>query len=202
MTDTEAAARWAKVAKIAEGITDLGIGKAVRAYFLLYLPVGVILLTGMGFLLSVLIFGNMRDQWSMHLAMGLLLTSMGTGVGGFIYARKRVNPQVHPQRSGALIWLDKAERKSVQKQIYGRVPPEPEHLTVVRGAAVQMRQSLALFLLVGPAYPFLALAQLLNTPGGFLTLTWILLLGLYLALYGMVVWQFRQTGRFLKHNVP
>lgn len=202
LTDTGAAARWAKVTRITEGITDHGIGKAVRAYFLLYLPVGVILLTSIGFLLSVLIFGDIGEQWSMHLAMGLLLTSMSTGVGGFIYARKRVNPQVRPQRSGALIWLDKAEKKSVQKQIYGRIPPVPEHLTVARGAAVQIRQSLALFLLVGPAYPFLALAQLLNTPEGFLTLTWILLLGLYLALYFMAAWQFHQTGRFLKRNVP
>ena len=137
MTDTEAAARWAKVTRIAEGITDYGIGKAVRSYFLLYLPAGVILLTGIGFLLSVLVFGNMREEWSMHLVMGLFLTSLGTGVGGFSYARKKVNPQVRPQRSGALIWLDKLEKKNIQKQIYCRILPVPEHLTVARGAAVQ-----------------------------------------------------------------
>ena len=73
----------------------------------------------------------------MHLVMGIFLTTLGTGVGGFIYARKKVNTQVPPQRSGALIWLDKLEKKNIQKQIYCRILPVPEHLTVARGAAVQ-----------------------------------------------------------------
>jgi hypothetical protein len=43
--------------------------------------------------------------------MGFLLTSLGAGICGFVYARKRVNGQVRPQRSGALIWLDKPEKE-------------------------------------------------------------------------------------------
>lgn len=201
MTDTSSAARWAKVTRIAEGITDYGIGKAVRSYFVLYLPVAVIMLTCIGFFLSVLIFGDIRGQWPTHLAMGFLLTSVGIGVGGFIYARKRVNPQVRPQRSGALIWLDKLERKSIQKEIYCRIPPVPEHLTIARGAAVQIRQGLALYLIVGPAFPLLALGQLFTAPS-FLVLIDILLLGLYLAVYFTVLWQFHRTARFLERTAP
>jgi hypothetical protein len=200
VTDAETAARWAKVERIAEGITDYGISKALRTYFLLYLPVGVIFLTGAGFLLSVLIFGNLREEWPTHLAIGLMLTMLGTMIGGFVYSGKRVNPQVRPQRSGALIWLNKDEQKSIRKQIYGRIPPIPEQLVVARGSAVQIRQSLTLFLLTSPAYMLIPIAQLLNAPDFPLNIMSILLLGLFIALFIMVAWQFRQTGRFLERT--
>lgn len=198
--DAETAARWAKVTRIAEGITDYGIGRAVRAYFLLYLPVGVIVLTGIGFLISVLIFGNIREQWPLPLVMGLFLSSMGTLVGGLVYASKRVNPQVRPQRSGALIWLEKYEQKKIRKQIYGRIPPVQEQLAVARGAAVQIRQSLALQLLIAPGYMLMAAGQLLNAPDSFLNAIWISLFGIFLAVYVMTIWQFHQTGRFLERT--
>lgn len=36
--DAAAQSRWAKAASRAEGLTDLGIGGAVRRYFLMYFP--------------------------------------------------------------------------------------------------------------------------------------------------------------------
>lgn len=196
MTDAETA-RWAKATRIAEGITDYGTGKALRTYFLLYLPLGMLLLTGIGFLVSFLVFGNLREEWPLHLTMGLSLSSAGTLIGGFVYAGKKVNPQVRPQRSGALIWLDKPERKDILRQIHGRIPPAPEHLALTRGAAAQLRQGLALQLLIAPGYLLMAAAQTLNAPGSVLNLLWIPLGGIFLALLIVAGRQFRQAGRFL-----
>ncbi|MFJ5696591.1 hypothetical protein [Arthrobacter sp. NPDC093139] len=199
--DAETADRWATAAGVAEGITDYGISRALRTYFLFHFPVGVLLLTGIGFLISLLIFGNFREEWPTHLLMGLLLASLGTGVAGFIYARKRVKPQVRPQRTAAVSWLNKQEQKTVSRQISGRITPVQEQLTVTRGAAVQARQSLALFLLIGPSYLLLLAAQILNSrASGALIVVFILCLGLFLAGYVAVVWQFRQAGRFLENT--
>lgn len=198
--DAETTARWAKVASIAEGITDYGISRALRTYFLLYFPVLVILLTGIGFLISALVFGNVQEEWPSHLAIGLFLASVGTGVGGFLYAGKKVKPQVRPQRSGALIWLNKDEQKLVRRQIYGRIPPVPGQLTVTRGVAVQARQSLALVLLTGPAYVLLSIGQVLNARASDLSIVFLSLSMLFLAIYMVAIWQFRQAGRFLKNT--
>jgi hypothetical protein len=128
-----------------------------------------------------------------------MLSGIAVMVGGFVYANKRVNPRVRPQRSGVLIILEKPEQKRIRQQINGRMKPVPEELTVARGAAVQIRQSLALALVTMPAYFLIFIPQLVNVGGG-LRLIWILLVGFFIGLFVLTVWQFRQTGRFLERT--
>jgi hypothetical protein len=198
--DTEAAVRWAKATKIAEGITDYGISKALRAYFLVYLPLGVLVLTGIVFLIAALSFGNVREEWPQYLGGGLMLAGVGVMIGGFVYASKKVKPEVRPQRAQALVWLEKPEQKRIRKQIYGRIPPVPEELTVARGAAVQLRQGLAQVLLFIPGYLLIFGPQLVNARESLLGLLWIPTLGLLVAGTITIVWQFHQTARFLERT--
>jgi hypothetical protein len=198
--DTEAADRWAKATRIAEGITDYGISKALRPYFLVYLPLGVLVLTGIGYLILALIFGNVGEEWPEYLGAGLMLAGIGVIIGGFVYASKKVKPEVRPQRGQALVWLEKPEQKRIRKQIYGRIPPVPEELTVARGAAVQLRQGLAQGLLLIPGYLLIFVPQLVSARDGFLGVLWISLLGLLVAVAIVTVWQFHQTTRFLERT--
>jgi len=200
-SDSGANDRWAKVEMSANGVTDYGIAKAVRTYYVVYLPVGAVLLIAVGAFLSVLVFGLSPDDWPSYLGFGISIAAVGALVGGLIYARKRVNPLVRPKRQGALIWLDRSERKGVRDQIFGKVPPVSDHLSAVRGIAVQIRQGLALQLLMVPGYVLLCVNQMLLATSrtgflGFLWL-WIPLAALFLTVFIMVVWQFRRTGRFL-----
>jgi hypothetical protein len=52
--DSGAESRWAKAASRAEGLTDLGIGGAVRRYFLVYFPLAVSAALVVGFVLAFL----------------------------------------------------------------------------------------------------------------------------------------------------
>jgi hypothetical protein len=122
-------------------------------------------------------------------------------VGGLVYARKRVNPLVRPQRQSALIWLDRSERKGIRDQIFGKVPPADHHLPALRGIAVQFRQGLAMQLLLAPGYVLLCANQMLlaisrNGLLGFLWL-WIPLVILFLTIFATALWQFSRTGQFL-----
>jgi hypothetical protein len=121
--ESEAEARWAKVEKIATGITDHGIAKALRAYYLVFVPIGALLLIGLGFIVSALVLQISLDDWTGPLGVGVSAASLGAFIGAFVYAKKRVVPLVQPQRQSALIWLEKPERKFVSDQIFGKVPP-------------------------------------------------------------------------------
>jgi hypothetical protein len=52
--DSGTESRWAKAASRAEGLTDLGIGAAVRRYFLVYFPLTVSAALVVGFVLAFL----------------------------------------------------------------------------------------------------------------------------------------------------
>jgi hypothetical protein len=207
MTDGDSGAedRWAKVERLAAGVTDYGVAAAVRAYYRVYLPVGVVFLTAVGAFVSILIFRPSPNDWSEYVGLGMSMAGIGVFVGGLIYAAKRVNPLVRPKRQGAMIWLEKSERKGVRDQIFGRTPPAGDHLPALRGMAAQTRQTLALQLLMVPGYLLLCANQILLTfrQGfqGFLVI-WIPSTGLFLGLSIMALWQFTQAGRFLDRTSP
>lgn len=203
MRDSGADDRWAKVEMSANGITDYGIAQALRTYYLIYLPLGAVFLVSVGAFLSIVIFGLGPDEWPAYLGFGISIATVGAFIGGLIYAWKRVNPLVRPKRQGALIWLDKSERKGVRDQIFGRVPPVRERLSAVRGIVVQIRQSLALMLLLAPGTVLLCIGQMLlatrSRLSGFQWL-WIPLAAVFLVVLVTAVWQFKRTGRFLEQT--
>jgi hypothetical protein len=198
--DSEAEAGWAKAEKIATGITDHGIAGALRTYYLVFVPIGALLLIGLGFIVSALALQIGFDDWIGPLGVGVSAASLGAFIGGFVYARKRVNPLVQPQRQSAAIWLEKPERKNVSDQIFGKVPPRSEHLPAVRGIAAQTRQALALQLLLAPGYILMCAAQLLlNVRQGFEGISWIwpVLTALFAGVFTFSIWQFKRSEHFL-----
>jgi hypothetical protein len=129
------------------------------------------------------------------------VAAVGVLAGGLVYAQKRVKPLVRPQRQSALIWLDRPERKVVRDQIFGKVPPADNHLPALRGIAVQIRQGLAMQLLLAPGYLLLCANQMLLAISrkGFLGFlwVWIPLALLFLSIFATVLWQFSRTEQFL-----
>lgn len=197
--DAAAAARWAEAARTAEGITDYGISRALRTYFLVYLPVGVLILTGIGSLLSVLLFGDIFRSWSTRILLGLLLSGLGACIGGIVYAATNVKPQVRPQRPWVLSGLAKDEQKRIRQQVYGRIPLVPQERVIARGAAVQLRQNVTRQLLIAPGYLLAFGPQLVTAPAD-LQLWWFLVLGLLVVSLALATWQFHRTGRFLERT--
>lgn len=201
VSDSGASDRWAKVERSADGVADHGIARAVQTYYLVYLPVGAAFLIAVGAFLAVPVFELSPEDWPTYLGFGMSIAAVGVIVGGLVYARKRVNPLVRPQRQSALVWLDRSERKGVRDQIFGKVPPVGHHLPALRGIAVQIRQGLAMQLLLAPGYVLLCANQMLlaiSRKGflGFLWL-WIPLAILFLALIATALWQFKRTENFL-----
>jgi len=200
-SDSLASDRWAKVERSANGVADYGIAGAVRIYYLVYLPVGTAFLIAVGAFLAVPVFGLSPDDWPTYLGIGMSIAAGGVLVGGLVYARKRVNPLVRPHRQSALMWLDKSERKWVRDQILGKVPPVGHHLSALRGIAVQIRQALAMQLLLAPGFVLLCANQMLLAISrkGFLGFLWfwIPLVMLFLTVFAIALWQFRRTEQFL-----
>ena len=200
-SDSGASDRWAKVERSANGVADYGVAGAVRTYYLVYMPLGTAFLIAVGAFLAVPVFGLSPDDWPTYLGFGMSIAAVGVLVGGLIYARKRVKPLVRPQRQSALMWLDRPERKGVRDQIFGKVPTVGHHLPALRGIAVQIRQGLAMQLLLAPGYVLLCANQMLlaiSRKGslGFLWL-WIPLAILFLAMFATALWQFTRTEQFL-----
>ncbi|MCY0905431.1 hypothetical protein [Arthrobacter sp. H14-L1] len=80
--------RWASAARKAQGIADNGVGEALKTYFVLYFPVGVVVLIPVGTLCGVLAFGSGLDQWPSNLWLGSYLAAIGALVGGLVYNAK------------------------------------------------------------------------------------------------------------------
>ncbi|MEZ2390185.1 hypothetical protein AB6813_11665 [bacterium RCC_150] len=199
-SDAGASDRWAKVERSANRVADYGIARAVRTYYLVYLPLEAAFLIAVGAFIAVPVFGLSPDDWPTYLGFGMSIAAVGVLVGGLVYARKRVKPLVRPQRQNALIWLDRPERKVVRDQIFGKVPTAGNHLPALRGIAVQIRQGLAVQLLLVPGYVLLCTNQvLLAISRGFLGFLWlwIPLAILFLTTSATVLWQFSRTEQFL-----
>jgi hypothetical protein len=63
----------------------------------LYLPAGAILLTGLGFGVFSLVFGDLEANWPQFLGFGCGIASLGILVGGLVYSSRKVRPMIRPQ---------------------------------------------------------------------------------------------------------
>lgn len=196
--DTAADLRWAKAAKRADGLEDLGIGRAVKRYFSMPMPLAVGVSLGVGFALAILwpdAFGGLLPT---GLSIGLMLAGIVIFVLGLIHGSKKVSPMVQPQRMGVTVGLTSEEVKLIRRQIWQKESPDTANLQILRGAAIQIREGLAKQLLVSPGVLLFLTGQ--AVPRGITSLldlvTIVLLLAL-VALFVVVVRRFKQTGAFL-----
>ncbi|MBG0739199.1 hypothetical protein IV500_07310 [Paeniglutamicibacter antarcticus] len=191
--------RWASAARKAQGIADNGMGNALRTYFVLYLPIGVVVLITVGTLGGILAFGSGADQWPSNLWFGCFFAALGVMVGGLVYNAKKVAPAAELGRIDLLMSLENVERKRIRRQIYGRASIEPEHLAVTRGAAVQLRKGLATQLLLVPFFPLAFIPQAVPGHSPF---WWFMAIAVVAQAVAVVflVREFQQTGRFLAHT--
>lgn len=197
----ESADRWAGAERRSEGVSDNGLGKALRIYFTLYVPIGLVLLSVIGIALGMVLFrGEWADSLS-YLFLGTGLAWIGAGVGGLIYNAKVVRSAVDMGRMNVLVSLTTSEQKQLRREILLKGPAEPRHVTVKRPAAVQMRKALATQLVVlAPILEFQFLLQALNAK---YSAWWWLMAVLAIAYAVSVVLagrQFRALGRFLANS--
>ena len=193
----QAEARWAKAATRADGLRDLGVGAAVRRYFSVNFPLTVLAALGVGFAIAT-VWPIGDDFLQSGVYLGLILAGLGIFVVGLVYANKKVRPMVQPQRIGVTVGLTAEEVKHVRRQVLAKEPIEPDRLSVLRGAAVQIREGLAKQLLTAPGLVIFFLGQTLyrGITSAIDVVMIVLLLGM-VALLGNVARQFHQTGAFL-----
>lgn len=82
--DDGSSARWAKAAARAEGVTDLGIGGAVRGYYLIHFPITVLAGLGLGFVFAALWPPEPGDILLAGFVLGLMLAGLASGILGLI----------------------------------------------------------------------------------------------------------------------
>lgn len=110
---------------------------------------------------------------------------------------------VRPQRIGVTVGLTAAEVKHVRRQIMAKEPIDINHISVLRGAAVQIREGLAKQLLLSPGLLIYFAGQALSRGIHSVidVMMIVLLLGM-VVLLSITSGQFRQTGKFLTSTYP
>jgi len=196
--DSSAESRWAKATSRAQGLADLGLEAAVRRYFLIYLPLTVTAALVVGFVLAFL-WPEVADGFVRSgFFFGSLLSGLGLVIVGMVYGSKRLSALVRPSRIGVTVGLTAEEAKHIRRQVLAKEPIDPQHITVLRGTAVQMREGLAKQLLWSPGFLIYFAGQFLlrGTVTVFDIVMNVLLLGMFVLLF-FVARQFHQTGVFL-----
>jgi hypothetical protein len=189
--------RWAKAERRAQGVADKGLGKAVRTYFTLYFPVGVVLLFIIGAVLGMLLFQGLWATARSYVFAGTMLAGIGTIAAGITYNSKVIGSSVAMGSMNVTMSLDTAEQKEVRREILGRATLRPEHLAVKRAAAVQLRKALSTQLVVvAPILEFQFLTQVLNDKNPIAWLSAIIWIA-YTVFLVVPVRQFLALGRFL-----
>jgi hypothetical protein len=201
--DAGAEARWTKAATRAEGLTDLGIGDALRRYYLVHFPITLLAALAVGFALATLWPGVTESFLQSGLYLGLLLAGLGILIVGWVYGSKKVSPMVRPRRVGVTAGLSAKEMKHVRRQVLAKDPIDVNHLPVLRGAAVQIREGLAKQLLWSPALLIYFVGQsLYRGIQSVVDLMMIVLLLVMAVLLGITARQFHQTSVFLTSTHP
>lgn len=202
-TDAGAEARWAKSTARAAGLADLGIGAAVTRYFLVNFPLALLLGVGIGFALASLWPETNGDFVRSGFSLGLQLAGLGIFIGGWIYGSRKISPAVQPRRIGVTVGLTADEAKHVRRRILSNGPVDDADGTVLRGAAVQLREGLARQLVTAPGFLVLFAGQAVGRGKSsvFDVVMILAILGL-VVLFGFVVRQFKQTGAFLPSTAP
>ncbi|MEV7136446.1 hypothetical protein AB0N24_26680 [Arthrobacter sp. NPDC093128] len=200
----EANDRWADATRRAQGVEDNGLGEAVKTYYTRYFPAGFFILVAAGTIGGTLAFPGTPERWPTFLTFGFLLGFLGALIGGLVYNAKKVVPAAKLGRIDVLLSLENEEKKQVRRQIAGKGPIDPEHLSVTRAAAVQLRKGLATqLLLLAPLYPLIFIPQVINLAlRGDSLFAWLMAtgVGVIVAGVGFLVRDFRRAGRFLTHT--
>ena len=183
-------------------LADKGLGDAVTVHTTRFFPIRLPVLLLVGTVPGTLAFGAEPAQAAV-LASGCLLALLGAAIGGFVYNAKRVRPAAAVGRIDVLLSLESHEQKHLRSQVLGKVPLEPEHLVVARGAAVQMRKGLATQLVLAPIYPLAFIPQAVNFIGrGDAVIGWVMaaFVGALFIGLGLLIRDFRRTGAFLERT--
>lgn len=188
--------RWATATRRAQGIADLGLGGALKTYYTLYFPAGVIILVTAGTVGAMLAFGGSPADWPSFLLFGCFLAVLGAAIGGPIYNAKKIAPAAELGRIDVLLSLEDEERKDIRRQILGKTPVDPEYLVVSQAAAVQLRKNLATQLIWMSVLPLVFLPQVIRGAG---FISWFMAAGILVLVIGamFVVRDFQRAGRFL-----
>ncbi|QHK19264.1 hypothetical protein GU243_05295 [Pseudarthrobacter psychrotolerans] len=137
------------------------------------------------------------------LYLGSLLGGLGVFVVGWIYGSKKVSPMVRDHPIGVTLGLTAEEVKHVRRQVLGKEPIDVNHISVLRGAAVQIREGLAKQLLWSPGLLIYFAGQSLSRGiHSFIDVMMIVLLLGMVVLSGLTARQFHQTGLFLTSTSP
>jgi hypothetical protein len=191
--------RWAHAVRRAQGIEDKGLGEAVRTYYTRYFHAGLLVLVAAETLAGMLGFGAAPSDWASYLVFGSFLAALGVVVGGLIYNSKNVVPKAQVGRVDVLLSLESEERKQIRRQIAGQAAVDPEHLSVARASAVQLRKGLATQLLLAPFFVFTFIPQAARLAVRGDPFWWLMAVGVGGVLIGMafLIRDFHRTGRFL-----
>jgi hypothetical protein len=187
--------RWEDAVRRAQGLADNGAGQALRRYYTIYFPIGLVLLIAIGVVVTDTVFGN-EVEWPESLSGGIILAGIGALIGGLIYNARRIAPAMEAGRIGVVMSLRDDERKLIRRQVLGKEPIVSEHLSVARGFAVQTRKGLATQIVLLPMLPLVLIPQALRMDTFIWWLTAIALVTQVLASV-IAVHQFLQAGRFL-----
>ncbi|SDL61803.1 hypothetical protein SAMN04487916_111115 [Arthrobacter sp. ov407] len=188
--------RWTTATRRAEGIADLGLGRALKRYYTIYLPVGVIPLVAAGTALGIFALGGATTDWPTLLGLGFILAFLGGVIGGLFYNAKKVVPAAKSGRVDVLLSLEDEERKGIRRQILGKSSVDPDHLVVSRAAAVQLRKNLATQLIWMSVLPLVFIPQVIRGAG---FLSWLMAAGVLVMVIGSMfgVRDFQRAGSYL-----
>ncbi|MFF2297587.1 hypothetical protein [Arthrobacter sp. NPDC058127] len=192
--------RWTTATRRAQGIADLGLGGALKTYYTLYFPAGVIILVTAGTVGGMLAFGGGTADWASFLLFGFFLAVLGAAIGGLIYNAKKIAPAAEVGRIDVLLSLEDEERKDIRRQVLGKTPVDPDHLVVSRAAAVQPRKNLATQLIWMSMLPLVFIPQVLFGAG---FIQWLMATSVVVLVLGtmFVVRDFQRAGRFLARTL-
>lgn len=194
----EANQRWLRAMDRARDVEDLGLGPAVKAYYIRYLPVLALVCLALGAGVGLLMGEGSPPDRLLVLSMGCAFAMLGTLVGGLVYNSKRIAPAVRLSSVDVLYVLSDAERKHINRQIAGRAALDRGHLPVVRAGAIQLRKGLATQVIMMPPYVFLIVGQTASLairedlpwlPGAMLVVGG--------ALAALLIRDFKRTGRMV-----
>ncbi|NJC24029.1 hypothetical protein BJ994_003105 [Arthrobacter pigmenti] len=189
--------RWQMAAHYSAEVKDLGLGRALRNYYLILLPIGLAVLLPLGFGIGFLLSPGPVDR--IHLQLGFFAAGLGLMIAAFVYRAKRINTAVVPYEPDVLALFENPQRKSLVSQVLGREPLVPGHLAVTRAGAVQLRKKSADQLVIVPYLIPLILSPQLITDS-----FWVWLIGAAgLSMIISALFQLRRfilAGRFLERT--
>ncbi|RPE78093.1 MULTISPECIES: hypothetical protein [unclassified Frondihabitans] len=208
MTDlkNDSAARWAAAAQLAEGVTDDGFHKR-RARILLQIGVLIAASWVTGFVVALLFLpesssstGTSSNGGSGQLIVQIVFLSLGllVGVVGFIWAKRTGHYITRWRAVGSP--LNRQEKKSVRKQINGKVEPDTEHLPVVAAIANQNRRATLGIPPIYAAAVLLAIATAVGSNELFIKLLELGVSVLFVVVAVQLVVFYRKAGHFIDRH--